>query len=268
MKLCSRCKKRKTHSAHPNSKWCNKCRLELLRRPESTLSKEQIRHAKSLIGKMDRRDIAKELGCSLSSLKRAFRGVRLAYHNKWAINPKFVREVCAYYEKHGRPETEKRYPGVPIRSIIEHYKQFKPRQVRWTGEQIMEAARMAGLINYELQAKFFRRPRAYAGSVKSLWNKRFGFRGGSINGMSEWHAKEIVSKNCPYIKSKFWKGRKQTGTQYGRKLYLWCDMRNHLRRGVPPFIREAVDTMADFQCWLHRTDEPRKSVLKIIRERS
>lgn len=203
-----------------------------------------------MIGKMPAKEIAVKLGTSISNLKRAFRGTRLAYFNKHVINQDRVKRVCAYYEKHGRPATEKAFPEVKVRSIVERYKFYRPRQTRWTDEQIVELARMAGLVSFDEQARRFARPGAAAGSIKSAWQKKFGFGGQAINGMSNWMAKEIVTKDCPRILSHYW-DTKRAGKHYGRNICLWVDMEKHLRPGVPDFIVSAIKQMAEFQRWLH-----------------
>jgi len=243
------------------------CRIEITKRPRSKLTEEQKIRARELIGKMSREDIAKEIGCSVSSLKRAFIGTRLVFFNKYVANPNLVKEVCAYYEKHGKVETQKMFPDTNIRSIVERYKQFQPRQIRWTEDQIIEAAKMGGLISISAQALFFKRPNAFEGSIKSLWYKKFKIGGQGIQGMSYWMGRHLVSKVCPIIKSGYWKTTK-IGAQYRRKLYLWVDMEKHLRKDLPEFMKLAVKSMADFQKWIFNSSDPRREILRIIEDRS
>lgn len=219
-----------------------------------------------LIGKMSREDIAEQMGVSLASLKRAFPGVRLAYFNRYVINPQLVRQVCVYYERHGKRATQERFPEVRVRSVVERYKQFRPRQVRWTDEQIIEAARMAGLVSYRAQAKYFNRPRANEGSIQALWQKRFGFGDGCINGLVKWHAKPLIrGGHSKYIRPV---GRGRDGQPiHFRSLILWVDLERILKPNVPAFIVQAIRTMADFQRWLWRSDNPRPLILRMIRER-
>lgn len=267
MKPCLKCKSRPRISEHHNAKWCAVCRKYLLSRPAGTMTREQRIEAKSLIGKMDRREIAEHLGVSLANLKRSLRGVRLAFHNHLYANPELVKDVCRYYEKHGRKKTEKQFPDVKVRSIVERYKQFKPRQIRWTNEQIIELAKMSGLVSMTDQAKHFNRPRARAGSIQSFWMKRMGFGGGSIHGLSKHIAKQIATKDCPYIKTRFWQTRRGRA-DFSRHIALWVDLNSHLKSDVPDFIKEAIGTMADFQVWLFETSNPRMAILNTIKSRS
>jgi hypothetical protein len=220
-----------------------------------------------LIGKIPRDDIAERLGCSLSSLKRAFRGTRLAFYNYCTVNPGLVRAVNRHYGKHGNARTAEAFGLRPkqVEHIVYRYKTHKPRQVRWSSDQIAEAAKMAGLVSLRAQAKYFNRPRAHEGSIKSLWMKKFGFGGASINGMVHWYAKELVTTKARYLKPL---GTARSGRLVEfRRLILWVDMEKCLKRETPKFIREAITTMADFQRWLWKSKDPKSLILKMIRER-
>lgn len=265
MRRCLSCKKQIT--GHFNRKRCEPCVSLLRKRPQSTLTKEQILEARKLIGKMDRNDIAERLGVSLSNLKRAFRGTRLAYYNYCTVNPKLVRDVNKYYEKHGLNRTFKKFnlKKKQVEHIIYRYKQHSPRQIRWTNNEIIEAARMAGIVSPAAQARFFKRPNANAGSIKSLWMKRFKMGQGCVNGMTHWCAKELVNKNARYLKP-IGESRKGEPTEF-RRLILWIDMEKNLKRGVPPFMRSAVKTMADFQRWIHGGGDVKAKIIKLMKER-
>lgn len=220
-----------------------------------------------MIGKMDRVEIAERLGTSLTSLKRAFRGQRLGYHNWCVRQPELVKAVNSYYEEHGKNKTAERFQLKPkqVEHIIYRYKQFKPRQIRWTDKQITEAARMAGLVSPRAQANYFNRPNAHAGAIKSLWMKRFGMGAGSINGMAHWTAKELVDEDAPYIKPI---GESRAGNPIEfRRLFLWVDIEKHLKKDIAPFLKDAVRSMADFQRWLHKSNNPRLKILAMIKER-
>jgi len=276
-KNCLECKKPISQKAHANRKRCRKC-VEFFRRyPKTSLTQEQIHEAKKLIGKMSRGDIAHEMGCSVASLGRAFRGTRLAFFNRYSINPKLVKQVCAYYEIHGRRKTQERFPEICIRSVVERYKQFKPRQSRWTDSQIIEAAKMAGLVSFKHQAKYFNRPNARACSIKVLYVKRFHAAPKLFHGMPAFKAKYLVTKDCPFIRSNIgsFRGiddrRKQNSkprSTHRIKLYLWCDMEKHLRPDLPPFIQESIRSLAQFQCWLFQSNDPKKQILKLIAQRN
>ena len=233
--------------------------------PLGRLTPEQDRLARRLAGTMYYQLLAKRVGVSRSTI------MRWAHYNSVNVNalaykPEVVEAVCAYYEKHGKEATQKRFPNVRVRSIVERHKDYRPRQIRWTNKQIIEAAKMAGVVSFEGQAKFFNRPNANAGSIKYLWHKRFKFGMQTIHGMSAHLAKDLVTKDCPYVASRFWR-TKRKGQVFGRKLYLWVDMENYLRPEVPDFIREGVETLAEFQRWLFKSEHPKRNVVKLIRHR-
>jgi hypothetical protein len=231
------------------------------------MTQGQIAQAKTMIGKMPREEIAQTLGVSVVSLKRAFRGTRLAYHNYCQANPSLVRQVNVYYEKHGNKRTAEHF-GIrrkQVEHIVYRYRLSNPRQIRWTDKQIIEATRMAGLVSPLAQAKYFERPNAFSGSIKSLWTKRFGIGPGCINGMTHWHAKELVTTKARYLKPV---GESRDGEPVEfRRLILWVDMERCLKPGTPRFIRDAIKTMANFQRWIHGGGNVKQKILKIIQER-
>jgi hypothetical protein len=265
-RICPSCNLRKVQRHH-SSKWCSRCSLEKRTHPKSNMTADQIAAAKEMIGKIPREEIAERIGVSEASLKRAFRGVRLGYRQHLLARPELVQQVCAYYEEHGGPRTQKAFPGVNVRSITERYKLFKPRTIRWTDEQLIELAKMGGIISISAQAKFFNRPNAYAGSIKSVWSKKFGMSSAAIHGMSHCQARHLVSKNCPYLYSNFWISKRSNRRKCSRKLYLWVDMEKNLIGDLPSFIRDGIVTMSNFQRWLFKSKDPKSEILKMLRDR-
>jgi len=218
-----------------------------------------------MAGKMMQRELAAHLGVSRSNLIRwaTQAGVSLDAHS---YKPAIVSAVCRHYERHGKTKTQEIFPDVSVRSIIErNYGKFKPRQVRWTDEQIIEAARMAGLISFKAQARFFNRPNADIGSIKSLWMKRFGMGGGTVNGMVHDSAKHLVTSSARYLKP-MGDNRKGQPVQF-RRLVLWVDMEKCLKPETPEFIASAIYSLADFQRWLWKSKNPKPLILKMIKER-
>jgi transcriptional regulator with XRE-family HTH domain len=157
-RTCLTCKR--PIRGHFNRKRCRPCAKRLVKRPVGKLSPGQEKVARKLAGKMKQDDLADRIGCSRSNLIRWARDHKVSL-DSLSLKPDVVKKVCAYYERHGRKRTEKKFPNVRVRSIVERYKLFKPRQIKWTDKQIIEAARMAGLISPGAQAKYFNRPRAF-----------------------------------------------------------------------------------------------------------
>jgi transcriptional regulator with XRE-family HTH domain len=268
---CTHCGVRPRHE-HKNSLYCLQCRAAVRRRPPGRLTVAQARRVKQLLFKMPREEIAAEIGVSVATLKRWARdngNIRLAFFNRYAANPALVREVTAFYEKHGRPATEERFPHLRVRSIIERYPHAS-RQVRWTPTQVVDLARMAGLVSMEAQAAHFDRPGAGAGSIHAAWWKKFGQGGGSVNGLAWFIARHFVRAAAAKdrVEVDFWAHRKQgRRRRTKRKVLLWIDVAKHLRSDVPDHIRAAVEALARFQRWLHGGGYARHRIIKTIRER-
>ncbi len=211
------------------------------------------------------RELAEHIGCSRTNLIRwaSNCGVSLDAHS---YKPEVIRQVCAFYEEHGKTKTQEAFPDANVRSIVERFKFFKPRQIRWTDEQVIEAARMAGLVSLSAQAKYFNRPNAHAGAIKSLWMKRFGIGGGGVNGLVKWYARELIKGgHSKYIRP-IGESRGGEPIQF-RSIILWVDLEKILKPSVAPFIADAIRAMADFQRWLHGSDDPRRKILAMIKER-
>jgi len=252
-------------SGHFNRKRCAPCVKALLRKPKGSMSKEQIREAKRLAGTMPRALVAAALDVSLSNLKRSCPGINFIYFHKYKRDPSLVKKVCAYYEKHGKAKTKERFKNedIKVRSIVERYKIFEPRQRVWRDDELMELTRMAGLISFKDQAKYFNRPNANAGSVKSAWVKKFKNSQANINGMAHWRAINFVKPSAPFLQTPF-----GSGSGNAKRILLWVDMEKHLKPDCPDFLVQAVKVMADFQRKLFGVKHPRAKILKMIKERS
>jgi len=239
------------------------CAEKLTRKPSGTLAPRQVKAALKLRGTMPVEDIAKNLGTSLSNLKRSCRGVRFAFHNLHHLNPDRTKEICAFYEKNGRRQTEKKYPGIRVRSVVESYKLFSPRTVKWKSEEILQAARMAGIVSMKEQAVFFNRPNANAGSIRSLWVKRMKFKGNlyAMHGLTQNKASYICEPSVPFYSVKV--GPQHSKYKY--KIAFWQDVAEHLKPGIPASWKQAIDALVRYEKKLYKGD-PKKEILKIIKE--
>jgi len=266
-KKCLRCKVDIT-GTHANTKRCKPCIAILRKRPLGTLTKKQIVIATSLADKMKFADVAKHLGVSKANLKRSLDSskVKFTFHNKHKNNPSLVSKVCAYYEKHGKRETQKKFPEVRVRSIVERYPFYKPRQSRWASKEIIEAVKMAGLVSYKAQWLYFKRPLAFEGSICSLWMKKFGFGQGKVNGLRFYRGRHFVKPRCKPVTIKFGELRNQRQDKEAR-IYLWVDLEKHLLPNVNEDFKIAIQTMARFQKWLWKSENPRTKILNMIKQR-
>jgi len=262
---CLRCKK--PISGHPNRKRCEPCARILRRSPRGTMTEAQKARAIRMIGKISREEIAQKLGVSTSNLKRSMPGQSFWFHNgKWKNRPDIVEKVLRYYWLHGMPKTVKKFKGISVKSIVdrpEYYGHKRVyRQLRWTDAQKVELVRMSGLVSHGSQAAHFKRPKAAGGSIKSAWVKVFGRAPGQINGMSYDNAKHISKPGTPYLRPQGWiRGRESKCW-----LVLWIDLEKNLKDGVPEYIREAVQAMADFQRWIWGVKNPRSKIIKMMNQ--
>lgn len=265
VKNCIRCLK-EIKVAHFNQKKCLLCRKYLEKYPNTTLTNDQIKKAKSLIGIKNRHEICEEIGASLSSLKRAFRGTRFPQLTEY--NKETVLKVCSYYEQHGKVETEKKFPEIKVRSIIErNYDKFNPRQVKWNGNQLIELAKMAGLISFKGQAKYFNRPRANEGSIKSAWVKNYKLSSNCLNGLTINQSKYIVTKECPSILVKPLKRRDNSQKLNAKRIRIWVDIEHYLKPEIPAFLKDGIKAMAEYQRWIFKSKNPKNLILMMIKER-
>lgn len=238
---------------HPNARSCLPCQQARERQPRSALSAEHATEVRRLAGTMARREIAAQLGVSLTQVNRFLREQGLR-SNARDTPADLVHAVCTAYMALGLRKTEELFPGVGVRSIIERdYKRgnFPPRQERWTSAQLLDAARMGGLISHNAQAGYFARPRAYNGSIAALWTKWFRCAPGAIHGLplqGAWQALQPGTRGT-LVRQHVLPGVKV--------VVLWLDMPGHLRPTLEPWVQDAIATLAQFQAWLwgtHDTD--------------
>lgn len=261
-RLCQGCKEPLSKGSHFNRKRCEPCAEALRRKPSHSLSPRQVNLARTLRQVCSDLEICSILKCSRASLRRLARdeGFSLALPR---YDDALIRCVTRAYEQHGRSKTQKMFPGVRVRSIVER-RPHKPRQIRWKEREIVAAARMAGLLSFEQQAELFHRPRAKAGSIRSLWNKRFKTNLGQLHGCSRETAKYIALPECPMVPRRAAiEGSK--GPLPVQWIVLWCDLKDWMRPSLPPFISDAVTALAEFQCWLYQTQKPKSRILEILR---
>lgn len=252
-----------------NVKRCSPCRIKRAKNPLGVLTPEQERVVREFAGTMKIKDLAKLVGTSDSTLDRWAKqnGVNI---NWLQYRKEEVEKVIAFYEKNGRKETEKKFPDVRVRSIVEKHERKVLRCQKWKAEEIVEAIRMAGLIPFAAQARYFNRPRANAGSVKALWVKKIGMMPGRINGTPMNVAKNLCLGSVPYRKIAS-ERRHLSDKDMARMLVLWVDIEEKLRPDLAPFMIDAIKSLAEFQRWAHgakNNKDCRKKISTLIRERS
>lgn len=230
------------------------------------MTQKQIAVARSLIGIKTRHQIAEHLGVSLANLKRAFRGTRFPQLKEYPAE--LILKVCKYYEKHGIRKTEEKFPNVKPRSIIErNYDKFNARCIKWKENEIIELVRMAGLVSFRAQAKYFNRPRANGPSIKSAWLKKFKCTSGRMNGIPLHPAKHFIKESCPKVQTKCLERKNGYNDTPDKRLILWVDAEKHLRKDCPEFFKKAVLSLANYQKWVFKSKNPKPLILKMIKER-
>ena len=252
---CKSCGIDITHR-HRNSLRCDACSESLRKSPRHNLTKEQQHVVRDLAGKVLRKKIVEISGATESSVKRFAKeeGINLtSYHHKDEV----INEVCEYYAIHGKIETQKKFPDIKVRSIIERNPIYEPRQVRWRQDQVELLIKSAGILSKTTLAKHFNRPRANEGSITSAYQKKFKFKHKNLNGLPPYLAEWFIETETYSYKTEVMAGKKQTYK------VLWVDIESNMRQDLPSHIKKGIHAMAKFQRWLHG-ESVHKSIEDII----
>lgn len=268
-KECRQCGKWFTPK-HLNKKYCKSCDSlyqTCVRSAFNNSTPEQRQFIKFASNKMTKAECAKQLNMSVVKLKRvaSAMGIKFTFSKGFAVrkyNRWLTKEIVAYYEKHGKLSTQKKYPGVKLRSVIERNK-HKPRQTRWKTNQKIYLIRTAGLVSFKKQAEFLNRPNAYEGSIQQFWLKKYNTSSCRLNGLTENTAKLFVTDDCPYIQGDVGKSEYRPGY----KIHLWVDMEKHIRPDCPSFIVKTIKMMANFQRWIWQVKNPKELILKMLNKK-
>jgi hypothetical protein len=257
---CKNCNKN-ISPKHFNTKYCYACKILSAKCRFPNIPEDKKLMIYSFYDKGVNADkMSQYVGLSRATINRFLRKEGLKRKRKYHDVSK---AVISFYEKNGIIKTLEKYPNIKVRSIIETARlygyDYEPRQIRWQNDQIIEAAKMAGIISHDSQAKFFNRPNAFSGAIKSLWSKNFKCNQKYINGLSFNVAKNIIKLGTPII-------RIRNKGQYIDKI-LWCDIYNNVNDDLPEWIKNIFKTLCDFQKWLHNSKEPNDKIINMIRER-
>lgn len=245
--LCLECHTAPRRNDHGNTKYCEPCRQALLRAPPSRITAAQGALIAALRGTLTRWQIAERVGISHARVNRYLAEQHLT-SNARDYPPEVVEAVSATYGGLGKRQTQALFPDVVVRSIVErrqhHRVVYQPRQVRWTGEQIVEAIRMAGLVSHHTQVRYFGRPNAFDDSIKKLWERVIGVAPRDVHGFGLHQVWRLARPGTPAVLV-------TQATQPGpRAVILWLDLAQHLRLTVAPEVRQMVEALARFQAWL------------------
>lgn len=258
--LCVECQARPRRSAHANTKYCEACQRRLLRAPRSRVTEAQGALIRQLRGTMPRRQVAERVGIPHAQLNRYLAEQGLT-SNARNYPPDVVQAVCATYAALGKRRTQELFPDVVVRCIVERHKDYAPRQIRWTPQQHVEAVRMAGLVSHTAQARYFGRPNAFEGSIRSFWAKGMGCAPRDVHGLGHHLVWRLATPGVPAVLVS------QQEHPGARCVVLWLDLVHHLRPGVAPEVRQMVEVLARFQRWVYGGITESEPIKRIIRER-
>ena len=233
--------------------------MALRHRPPAHVTTTQAALIRQLRGTMIRRELARHVGISQAQLHRYLTAHGLD-SNARDYPPEVVTTVCLTYQALGKRETQALFPDVRVRSIVERHKAYAPRQIRWTGAQQRELVRMAGLVSHTAQARYFNRPNAFEGSIKSFWTKGACCGPRDVNGLGAFTAWQVATSGVPAVLVKH---QQNSGA---RPVVLWLDLAAHLRPDVDPCVREAVQALARFQAGVQGTTSS-DEIRQMIKER-
>lgn len=267
--LCQHCGERPIAGArdparpHPNARYCTPCREARRRQPRSCVTPAQAAQLRPLLGTMPVLQLCQQVGISKAAYQRWRLEEGMTLRNN-AYHPETVEAVLRVYEQasrgKGKHAVREQFPDVTVRSIVERYRAYTPRQIRWTDAQVREAAKMAGLVSHTAQARWFSRPHAASGSLHSLWKKRFQCAPSDLNGFGVHRAGQLATLGCPAVLVQ----RLEAGAPIAKILCL--DLARWLHPDVPDWVRDGVAALATFQAWLHGTDDP-AAIRAMIQER-
>ncbi len=251
---------------HSNRKRCEDCVLLLKVFPEGRLTEKQIAIVTRNAGIIDIKKIAVRAGTSVATIKRWSRNKGISF-NVHSYKKEVIEEVCAFYAKNGKVKTQEQFPNVKVRSIVERFKIFPPRQSRWTDKQIIQAVKMSCFVSFSKQALFFNRPLANAGSIQSLWVKNLKARPTEMHGLPTYKAKLFIRNNCPSIKLPLLVNEDGDSSTC-RRIHLWIDLEKFLLPDCPEFIKSAIEAMAMFQRWVWGEEDIRSRINDLISQKN
>lgn len=230
------------------------------------------------------REIASEVGVPNFQVLRCTHAEGLSFYGQSKIYYKNrvdeVREVLEYYRTHTRKETEEFFKDkkIKLRSITKKQNNldivYEPKMRPITGRELILLLRMGGLLSFARQAEILKRPTAHAGSIAILQKRHFNFPIRKLHGLLFSDAK-IICVHADVRKRMtrrpiFHRARISNGnqTKQDSPVILWQDVCDTLRPWVPEATRTGIDAMIDFQKWLYQTDDPRKVIHFILREKT
>ena len=187
----------------------------------------------ALAGTMTRQEIAESLGTSRATVSRclAKNGIRTGQPKQYPIEIR--NAVIAFYETHDKHETQKQFPGVRVRSIIDRY-ETTAKQDFWTFEEDLKAISMlTEKPTTEISKILGRGERSVIKRMKRVYN----LSPKHLNGMAYRLCKHVLSSD--YVPEK-------KGNAY---VVNWEDFDTHINTKNKDIIM-CVKILADFRRFL------------------
>lgn len=218
------------------------CALKAKARPSHSLTRDQQKKALALAGTLYREEIAKSIGCSKSTFTRFAAEHRHINWNAHRYPDETIKKVCEYYLTHSLSETQKKFPGVTARSIIDRYfHAVKSR--KWTQEEILKLYKYTGLVSWAEIAFSLNR------SITSPKTQRRRKISGRVNGLSFDVAKRFLKNGCPFFYVRL------NDKRHGQWVSPWVSLEKYLKESNPEWVNNAFGALARFQRWLHGSEE-------------
>lgn len=187
----------------------------------------------NLAGTMTRAEIAERLNTSRATVNRCLRdnGIRTGQPRQYPVE---IREaVIAFYATHDKNETQKQFPGVRIRSIIERY-ETEAKQEYWTFEEDLKAISMlTEKPTSEISKSLGRGERSVIKRMSRCYN------------LSPKHINGMAYRLCKHVLSDHYKPTKK-GNAY---IVNWCEMRDNIETENQDII-SCVNVLARFREFL------------------
>jgi len=195
---------------------------------------DQLHHdILTLAGTMTREEIAKYLNTSRATVNRCLRdnGIRTGQPRQYPIG---IREaVIGFYATHNKLETQKQFPGVRVRSIIERY-ETEAKQKFWTFEEDLKAiSMMTEKPTSEISKALGRGEKAVVKRMSRCYN------------LSPKHVNGMAYRLCKHVLNDQYKPTKK-GNAY---TVNWCEFRDNLATENQDII-SCVNVLAHFREFL------------------
>ena len=191
------------------------------------------RYIIDLAGKFTREEIANKLGTSRSTVNRCLKknNIKTGQPKSYPINIR--NAVINFYASHTLKETQKQFPNVKVRSIIERYTTLE-KQNYWTFEEELKAISMLSEKSTAEISKILGRGKR---AVSKRIQRNYQIAPKHLNGIAYRLCKHVLRSN--FIPEK-------KGNIY---IVNWNDFDKYISTKNKTIL-ECVKVLAKFRTWL------------------